>query len=359
MATLYIQNQVHSTSQVKSNRKLVWHIFKNQFSLFAILLSLLLLFYNNSTLASNCFNNSEEPTTTLDTVIKINARPDLGFNYPYFIRIPKGLNKSQIQYLLVETNNTGTNDTLLIHEKEAYLESIAHSLGSSICTKLKIPFLVPVFLRPAKEWKIYTHALDRDAVLINKGEMKRLDLQLIAMIKNAKEVLKEYGIASKEKILMNGFSASGTFANRFTLIHPEIVAGTACGGINAIPILSVSKLEKTNLNYPIGVHDFEKLFAQKFNLKEYQKVPQFIYMGQYDKNDAVLFDDGYSDSERKIIFKKLGKTMIPDRFSKCESVYIQNKINSTFKVYNHIGHETDRQVFNEVVDFFNKIINNK
>lgn len=297
--------------------------------------------------------------TTIDTVIKIEAHPELGFNYAYYLRIPKGLNSEQVQYLLVETNNSGVNDTLSFHEKETYLETIRNSLGASLCSNLKVPFLIPIFPRPAKEWELYTHAFDRDVASIKEGAMKRLDLQLIAMIEHSKTVLKKYGIATKEKFLMNGFSASGTFANRFTLIHPTLVAGTACGGINAIPILCVKKLEKIELKYPIGISDFEQLFGTTVNLEEYKKVPQFIYMGENDKNDAVLFDDAYSKAERKLIFKLLGQQLIPDRFSKCESVYIENKVNSTFKVYPGIGHQTDRKVLNEVVDFFTKIMEQK
>lgn len=311
------------------------------------------------TTASISLDSMVNKISAVDTVIKIEANSDLGFNFPYYLRIPKGLNQNEVQYLLVETNNTGVNDTILHHEKEAYLQTIRNSLGSSICSKLKIPFLVPVFPRPAKEWKIYTHAFDRDAANINSGDLKRLDLQLIAMIENAKEVLKKHGIKVKKKFLLNGFSASGTFANRFTSIHPNLVAGVACGGINAIPILPVSKLQNTELKYPIGTSDFKLLFGINFNLGDFQMVPQFIYMGQNDNNDAVLFDDGYSESERIIIFNLLGKVMIPDRFNKCESVYIQNKANSTFKVYQGIGHETDKQVFDDVIDFFTKIINEK
>jgi len=311
------------------------------------------------TTASVSLDSRGNKISVVDTVIRIEANSDLGFNFPYYLRIPKGVNQKEVQYLLVETNNTGVNDTLLHHEKEAYLQTIRNSLGSSICSKLKLPFLVPVFPRPAKEWKIYTHAFDRDAANINSGDMKRLDLQLIAMIENAREVLKKHGINVKEKFLLNGFSASGTFANRFTSIHPQLVAGIACGGINAIPILPVSELQKTELKYPLGTSDFELLFGFKFNLDAFQKVPQFVYMGQNDNNDAVLFDDGYSEEERIIIFNLLGKVMIPDRFKKCESVYIQNKVNSTFKVYQGIGHETDKQVFDDVIDFFTKIINDK
>jgi hypothetical protein len=319
----------------------------------------LIIFGTNNASSNSLFESDEHVTTPVDTVIRIESNPNLGFNFPYFLRIPKGLNQNEIQYLLVETNNTGVNDTLLYHEKEAYLETIRNSLGSSLCAKLKAPFLIPVFPRPAKDWQVYTHALDRDAAKIKSGKMKRLDLQLIAMIENAKLILRNYGITIKDKFLLNGFSASGSFANRFTSIHPELVAGTACGGINAIPILCIAELNKRVLKYPIGTSDFEQLFGNKFDLAAFQKVPQFIYMGQNDTNDAVLFDDAYSKSERRLIFMLMGKTMIPDRFYKCESVYNQNKVNSTFKVYPGIGHETDKQVFNDVVEFFTKIINNQ
>ncbi|PKP30159.1 MAG: hypothetical protein CVT99_14500 [Bacteroidetes bacterium HGW-Bacteroidetes-16] len=291
-----------------------------------------------------------------DTIIKIEANPKQGFNYPYYLRIPKGLNKKDVKYLLVETNNTGVNDTLQFHEQEAYLQIIRNSLGSSLCSNLKIPFLMPVFPRPQNDWTIYTHAFDRDAAMIEKGEMKRLDLQLIAMIENAGEVLSNYEISIKEKILMNGFSASGTFANRFTLIHPELIAGVACGGINAIAILPIPKLQGKRLKYPLGIYDFETLFAAKFNVTDYQQVPQFIYMGEKDTNDAVLFDDAYSNSERKMIYQLLGKTMIPDRFLNCEKIYRSNNMNSTFKIYPNIGHETEQTIFLDVYTFFKKII---
>jgi hypothetical protein len=297
--------------------------------------------------------------TESDTIIKIDANPSLGFNYAYYLRIPKELNKDKMQYLLVETNNSGTNDTLLHHERTTFFETTKRSLGGALCNYLKVPLLMPIFPRPAKQWQIYTHAFDRDAATIKEGEMKRLDLQLIAMIEHSKTILKKNGINCEEKFLMNGFSASGTFANRFTLIHPTLVAATACGGINAIPILCVNELEKTKLKYPIGTSDFKQLFGETVNLDSYKKVPQFIYMGEKDDNDAVLFDDAYSESERKTIFKVLGKKMMPDRFRKCESVYIQNNVNSTFKIYPGIGHQTDKKVLTEVAEFFTNAMGQK
>lgn len=294
--------------------------------------------------------------TMNDTIIKIESKPHLGFNFPYYIRIPKNVNIDITQFLLVEINNTGNNDTLSFHEKRTYMQVKPNSFGSSICQKLKLPFLVPVFPRPVKDWKIYTHAFDRDVALIKEGEMKRLDLQLIAMIEDAKIQLMKHKIKLHNKILMTGFSASGTFANRFTLIHPEIIAGVACGGINAIPILPIKKIKKYDLNYPLGINDFEKIFGDSVKYNSYRKIPQYLYMGENDKNDAVLFDDGYDKNERKTVFKILGKTMMPIRWNNCKSVYEKEQISATFKTYSGIGHETNKEVFTDVCAFFNTII---
>lgn len=294
--------------------------------------------------------------TMNDTILKFEAKPELGFNYPYYIRIPKGVDTEITQFLLVELNNTGNNDTLSFHERNAFMQAKKNSLGSSLCRELYLPFLMPVFPRPATDWKIYTHAFDRDAALIQDGEMKRLDLQLIAMIEDAKTQLLQYEIKLHDKILLNGFSASGTFANRFTIIHPEKVAGVACGGINAMAILPIKTLEKHDLNYPLGINDFEKIFDKSVDFDSYRLVPQFLYMGENDHNDAVLYDDAYDESERITVFESLGKTLIPTRWNKCESVLKEENIEATFKTYSGIGHETNQEVFKDVYAFFKNII---
>jgi hypothetical protein len=294
----------------------------------------------------------KQETILKDTVIMVPAHPELGFNFPYYVRIPKGIPLNQSSYLLVETNNTGNNDTLAFHEAEALKQIKRNSLGASLCSELKTPFLMPVFPRSATHWEVYTHALDRDAILIKDGDDKRLDLQLLAMINHAKEVLNGFQIPVQDKVFMNGFSASGTFANRFTFIHPERVAAVACGGINAFPMLPVSRMNKTMLNYPLGLADFEKLFGFAFKQDAYRKVPQIIYMGAKDTNDAVLYDDAYSKQERKIVLKLLTDTLVPTRFERCSLLYAEQAPQAQFKVYPNIGHETDMLVFQEVSAFF-------
>jgi hypothetical protein len=286
-----------------------------------------------------------------DTLIRLEANSEKGFNFPYYLFIPKGTVKGQV-HLLVETNNTGANDTLAYHDLLTKKQAGLKYLSNNISCRLRIPLLMPVFPRPFINWKVYTHALDRDAVLIDTGTWRRFDLQLIAMIEDATKNLTDLKIALKEKVLMNGFSASGTFANRFALIHPDRVAALATGGINAITILPIKSLEKRSLNYPIGINDFEKIFGYKPNLKIYKKIPQLIYMGEKDNNDAVLSDDAYSPEERQLIFETLGKEMIPRRWDKCKSILEAKHINANFKLFAEIGHGTNKKIHSEITEFF-------
>jgi hypothetical protein len=316
----------------------------------------MLLFLLVGTAAAQGATGAGERLPNVDTVIKVEAHPELGFNFPYYLRIPKGVNYASVTYLLVETNNSGNNDTFAHHERETYKEIIKNSLGSSLCEQLKVPFLMPVFPRPATEWQLYTHAFDKDVAHIKKGPMKRLDVQLIAMCAHARGVLQKIGISVTEKILLNGFSASGSFANRFTAIHPDKVAAVACGGINGIVILPAKTLNGKKLVYPIGTADFKQTFGKTFDAELYRNVPQFIYMGALDDNDAVVYDDAYSRAERTLVFEQLSQKMLPDRFAKCEDIYKQNKANALFKTYPNIGHRTDRLIFSEVCAFFKKVM---
>lgn len=219
-------------------------------------------------------------------IINVAANPQKGFNYDYYVYLPYGIKKSGIKYILFESNNRRLSDNHKVHKKDAY-ELIRFGACHKIAQELKVALLVPVFDRPESNWLMYTHSLDRDTLMNNQGPLARIDLQLINMIKDLKSKLKDKDIIVNHKILMSGFSASGSFANRFTALHPEIIRAAASGGINCMPIIPAKEWDGNQLIYPIGVSDIEDIAGIKFNLEEYGKVPQFIYMGENDGNEIV------------------------------------------------------------------------
>jgi hypothetical protein len=287
-----------------------------------------------------------------DSLIIVKKNPSKGFYHTYIVFIPKGTAKHEKTYLLVEPNNTGkVSDSIEVHEKHAVELASVRSLGNNISTELKIPLLVPVFPRPASQPYVYTHALDRDVMTKKSSDMKRPDLQLLAMIEDARNILQSMDIETDPKVFMNGFSASATFVNRFSFLHPEKIKALAIGGFNGKLMIPAEKTGRVRLPYPIGLYDFTRLFGRSFDQVTYSAIPQYIYMGQNDDNDAVQYDDAYSKKERNIINSYLGKD-VQSRYAACQKLYREHGIQPIFKTYENVGHWTTSNMNLDVILFF-------
>ena len=107
---------------------------------------------------------------------------------------------------------------------------------------------------------------------------ERPDLNVVEAINKAKEIMKnQYNIQLNDKIFLNGYSSSGCFAQRFSLIHPELI-DTACigGASGSIPI------PNKDLDYPLGIKNYEELFSKKFDIEEYKKIIFDYYVGSLE-----------------------------------------------------------------------------
>jgi hypothetical protein len=296
--------------------------------------------------------NSTTETFKNDSLLVVKKNPEKGFYNDYILFIPKETPLNKKTFLVVEPNNTGKiSDSLEVHKKYAIGLASISSVGNNISTELKIPLLVPIFPRPASQPLIYTHALDRDVMEEKSPELKRLDLQLLEMVNDAKTVLTSMNIQIAPKFFMNGFSASATFTNRFSFIHPGKIKALAIGGFNGNLMLPQNEINGIKVDYPIGTSDFPELFGESFDTDTYKSIPQFIYMGKLDENDAVQFDDAYNENERRIINDNIGRYVL-ERYLECQKIYQANNITPVFKTYESIGHWTTSAVNLEVIKFF-------
>ncbi len=286
----------------------------------------------------------------------VDADPARGFQYPFLLSLPSRLAPEPARALLVEPNNTGRGDDDLAAHLAAARELARHAIGSDVARELGLPLLVPVFPRPKTDWERYTHALDSDTLRIDSGPMQRLDLQLLAMIAAARERLAARGIALPKKVLLTGFSASGSFVNRFTALHPERVLGVAGGGLNGILIAPRAELGGIALPYPLGISDLADRVGAAFDLETWKRVPQRYYMGAKDENDAVQYDDAYTAAEKAIVDFALGARMQPDRWVRCQALYREAGANATFRTYSHAGHFTDDPINREIIAFFRAVL---
>ena len=295
------------------------------------------------------------PATTSTTLIA--AAPERGFHYPYLLiapAAPSGAGAARAGILLVEPNNTGkVSDDFIVHLSAAR-DLADKAIGGFVARELGLPLLVPVFPRPGKQWELYTHQLDRDTMLVADGLLRRLDLQLLGMIDDARARLATAGWKLPEKVLLTGFSASGSFVNRFTALHPERVQAVAGGGLNGNLILPLAAVGGRELPYPLGIADLATVAGHPFDAASWRAVPQFLYMGALDDNDAVQFDDGYTATEKAIVDTVIGAKMQPDRWDHCQRIYRDAGATVEFRTYDGVGHFTTSQVNEELRDFFRR-----
>ena len=151
---------------------------------------------------------------------------------------------------------------------------------------------------------------------------------------------------------MNGFSASGTFTNRFAILHPTVVRAVATGGVNSIPTFPTDRWNDTTMRYPVGIADVKEIAGIDFDETAYKKVSQYIYMGALDDNDTVPFRDAYDEVDAELVKSLIGAKMMPDRWDVSQSIYRTLGIPAQFVTYEDTGHEIKSEMIDDIVAFF-------
>ena len=318
---------------------------------------------------------------TTDTNIKIDlnsqrdyfipANPSKGFYFPYFISF-KGISnladyKSTMMFDTSNNHLSFTNEETFSQLK--YTIKNASHYVYDIGAKGNYITVMFVFPRPWQDPVLYTHSLDRDSLTLtqersdalNRGNLVRLDLQYLAVIKDAKAQVTANNKKVDDKVFLFGFSASADFATRFTLLHP---AGVKAVVVNASPTMPFSSYNGVTLNYPLGIADLKSLVGTKFNATAFKKVPQFWHSGSIDDNDGTYFGDGwgnYGDDTKDwnaegIDYRKAFGDEITSR-KRLVAQALQEKgfTNITFKEYKGVSHEMTSQMQSDILEFLRKI----
>ncbi|WP_254807822.1 CARDB domain-containing protein [Natronosalvus amylolyticus] len=291
-------------------------------------------------------------STGMDVTL-IPADGDFGFNYPYYLYAP-AVEDAFDRPILVEPNNTGRSTNNFDAHRESAERLIEHGTPRRIGDELRVPVLVPVFPRPSSspvDWQHYVHALDAETMQIDSGDLERVDEQLLRMVEHARERLSERSYPVGEDMIMNGFSASGTFVNRFTALHPDRVRSVTAGGINGTATLPLEEAAGRTVDFPIGIADLESLTGEAFDRDQWQAVDQLVYMGGDDENDTIPYDDAWNSGQREIALEVYGEHMQNDRMPYCKSVYEEAGATGRVEVYPNIGH---RPVTEELIAFHRK-----
>lgn len=221
--------------------------------------------------------------------MEMNYENSKGKNFKGYIFLGE---KPVLPYILVIPEELGEEKELVVESLNFEGTNIIDKIASHVIEQLKgmveiiddAPILIP-FTPDVRGGVPYYQQLSRECFEeANNGEYKiqypRVDLQIIDTINNAKNKIKQKtGRGVADKIFLNGYSSSGVFAQRFALIHPEIVGRVLIGGASgSIP------LPTHDFDYPLGIKDFRELFGANFNETEYRKIQFAYYVGELETN---------------------------------------------------------------------------
>jgi hypothetical protein len=272
------------------------------------------------------------------------------FHSPYYLYTPRVV-KSPV-HIVVAPNNTGKpDDDRNVHERAALLRVLKYK---AIADELGAPMLIPAFPREQTNWRVYSHALDRDSLTTELTGLRRPDLQVIAMFEDAQRRMQSKYRDVHPHVLIMGFSASGMFANRFSLLHPEKVLAAAAGSPGGWPLAPRSEWEGKKLRYPVGVADLRELTGRDFQLDRFQQVAQFIYVGEKDENDSVIFEDGYDPEDRETVQTLFGKELAV-LWQASKMVY-EGFDATVLRGYPDAAHGNNKAMQADVVQFFRDAI---
>lgn len=287
----------------------------------------------------------------------IEADSQAEFEYPYYLYAPeKGSGsvgkEGSAMPILVEPNGSRLpSDNFKVHRKEAKRE-IKQGMGRFIADSLGVPVVKPVFPRPASDpvdWTHYVQGLDLETMKVEKGPLERVDRQLLSMVEDARQRLRDAGYDLREGILLNGFSAPGVFANRFAALHPEKVISVTAGGIGGMPILPFSEIPTRHpvvdgdtypLGYQIGTAGIEKLTGEPFGREAFSDVRQFLYLGGQDKRDPLPYPDAYTKKKTRLAaLLSYRDDMHAQRFPRAKAAYEAAGAKAVFRIYGGLGHK--------------------
>jgi predicted esterase len=272
--------------------------------------------------------------------------------YHWFSYVPANLSKESLAYILI----AGQNGNLISDDYDELIE-VCRNIAEVFKTRAdqySYIMITPVIPRSATNGQIYTVSLDRESLLDPTDFLQRPDLKVNLMIDQLITMLEADGYNIHDKVFIEGFSAGAMFAQRYCLLHPERVQAIAAGSPGGSITVSGSNYGGTDMNWPVGINDFQSLVDYDFNMSEYQQVPQFIYIGDQDTDNSTV-DIGGSD-----LFTDEQIQFLNETFGDSDPVRLKNQCDYIkgmgcdvrFKLYPGVGHVYTREMINDVYTFF-------
>ena len=286
------------------------------------------------------------------TLELIAADPSRGFYWPYYLVVPDTVKSTTTLVLDPTDAPLAQNQSYRDFTPDATAAQRADYFGFEFFRELGTALVMPVLPHLPSErlpngdvfWVLH---LDPDIFTVSDPSLYRIDLQIVAMIADARARLTTQGIQAAEKVFVDGISSVGIFANRFSILHPQLVQAVAIGaaGIHTMPL---AQWQGRNLAYPLGTANLAALAGTAFDARRYRRMPQYVYVGVEDRNEnAFLFDP-----DAAAVARELFGADVPTRFASASAVFASQGNDAVFTTYAGAGHELTAAMMNDIRAFF-------
>jgi len=286
--------------------------------------------------------------------------------YNWFSYVPASISKSELSYVLITGIRGSWSEERDIYDyyynEATEISRSEAQMRITYADNYKYILLVPVIPRGYMDGEYHYPAVFPRKAMLNSTHsfLRRPDLKINLMIDELKRLLRDNGYNINNKVFVDGFSVGSCFAQRYCLLHPERVQAIAagqCGGAMTVP---GSDYNGTDMNWPVGISDYQSLVGYGFNMSSYQQVPQFIYIGDQDNGPPSTMV--FYTVERGGIFTQSQIDFLNENFGDSDPVRLENQCaymtemgcNITFKLYPGVGHTVTSNMIADIFNFFSQ-----
>jgi hypothetical protein len=165
------------------------------------------------------------------------------------------------------------------------------------------------------------------------------------MVDELKLYLNQNELYVFDKIFIYGYSINGHFANRYSLLHPDRVQAVAAGGLSGLITLPFSSYAEREMNWYLGVNNFESITGLFFDFSAYENIPQYYFWGENDLFPYHL-DEGFPEW-----VEVWGSNSVEALTNQC--AFLSSQIpNATCHEYPGIGHDETSETIEDIFLFF-------
>jgi len=277
--------------------------------------------------------------------------PDEEIIWDWYTYVPEGLIKSEKCHILITASGSESN---VEGDKEIVRGEIASKCSRA--DPLNFVQLGIVIPRPA-EPSIYCINFQQEVFYKETDEFfSRPDLKTNLMIDRFIDIMKSEGYNVDSQVYLEGYSNGGSFAAKYSLLHPHRVRAIASGGNGGLIVLPLSEHEGNTLDWQVGINNLEELAGITFDFDSYKKIHQYFYVGELDDGTFISYNNELLTYDQVDFVSEYFGTNDQDRHQNQTNLLKELGCDVTFKIYFDVGHEYTPEMKDDSFAFFAQYI---